>query len=145
MQLTRSGDYAIRGMIYLAMQPENEVSQIKEVSKTQQIPRNLLNKIFQSLVKTGLARSHRGSKGGFSLAKPAREITLKEIIEKIEGPIYLNKCLMSKGECSRDNICPAHEVWQEAQRKMVEVLEKTTLQELAEKAFCLTTNNPATN
>jgi Rrf2 family protein len=135
MQLTRSGDYAVRGMIYLAMQPENGVSQIKEVSETQEIPRNLLNKIFQSLVKTGLVRSHRGSKGGFSLVKPPREITLKEIIEKVEGPIYLNKCLIRKGECSREGICPAHEVWQEAQRKMLEVLERTSLQELAQKSL----------
>jgi len=137
MRLTRSGDYAVRGMIYLAMQPENGVSQIKGVSETQQIPKNLLNKIFQSLVKTGLVKSHRGSKGGFSLARPARDITLKEIIEKVEGPIYLNKCLIRQGECSRDGICPAHEVWQEAQRKLLEVLEGTTLQEMAEKAIRL--------
>lgn len=134
MQLTRSGDYGVRGLIYLAMQPENGVSQIKEVSEAQQIPKNILNKIFQSLVKTGLVRSHRGSKGGFSLARPARDITLKDIIEKIEGPIYLNKCLIRKGECSRDGICPAHEVWQEAQHKLLEVLERTTLEELAQKA-----------
>jgi Rrf2 family protein len=124
-------------MIYLAMQPENEVSQIREISDAQQIPRNLLNKIFQSLVKTGLVRSHRGSKGGFFLARAAKDITLKEIIEKIEGLIYLNKCLIRKGECSREEICSAHEVWQEAQTKMLGVLERTTLQELAEKALRL--------
>jgi Rrf2 family protein len=135
MQLTRSGDYGIRGMIYLAMQSENGVSQIKEVAETQKIPKNLLNKIFQSLVKAGLVKSHRGSKGGFSLAKPADEITLREIIEKIEGPIYLNKCLIRKGECPQDDFCPVHEIWQEAQRQMLEILERATLKELAQKAL----------
>jgi len=135
MQLTRSGDYGIRGMIYLAMNLDNGgIAQIKDVSKNQKIPKNLLNKIFQSLVKAGLIKSHRGSKGGFSLARPANEITLREIVERIEGPIYLNKCLIRRGECAQQDICPAHEVWKEAQKKMLEILEKTTLQDLAQRA-----------
>ncbi len=68
---------------------------------------------------------------GFSLGRPASEITMKDVIEAIEGPIYLNLCLIAEGECSRDKVCPAHAIWEEAQGKMMEVLNRANFADLA--------------
>lgn len=131
MKLTRGGEYGIRGVLYLAQQNNGKVNMLSAIAKAQEVPPRFLAKIFQALAKAGIVKSHRGAKGGFSLARSADEITIKDVIEAIEGPIYLNVCLMGPGECSRDKICPMHKVWEEAQDKMMGVLARANFSELA--------------
>jgi len=139
MKLTRGGEYGIRGVLYLAKQEEGKVSMLSAIAKAQDVPPRFLAKIFQALAKAGVVRSHRGAKGGFSLARPAAEVTIKDVIEAVEGPIYLNVCLVTPGECDRDHVCPLHAVWQEAQEKMMEVLARTNFEEMtkAEKLLVI--------
>ena len=131
MQITRSGEYGLRGLLFLAKQPADRVSLVSEISKDQNIPETFLAKIFQRLSKAGLLRSIRGAKGGFSLGKPANEITMREIIEALEGPIALSRCLLKRGECEEEKICPLHPVWGEVQQRFVEILDNTTMEDLA--------------
>jgi Rrf2 family protein len=98
MQITRSGEYGLRGLLFLARRPSNGFVFVSEISKYQHIPETFLAKIFQRLSKAGLLRSSRGSKGGFSLGKPAGSISMREVIEAIDGPIALNRCLRREGE-----------------------------------------------
>lgn len=134
LQLTRDGEYAVRAVLYLASQPEGKISLVSEISESQDVPKSYLSKIMQHLTKAGLVRSRRGAKGGFSLARPAGEITLRETIEAIEGPIYLNVCLIKKGECPRDEVCPVHPIWKEAQRMLFEILDSKTMADLVVEA-----------
>ncbi len=131
MKLTRGGEYGIRGVLYLAHQDNGKVSMLSAIAKAQDVPPRFLAKIFQALAKAGIVKSHRGAKGGFSLARMPADVTMKDVIEAIEGPIFLNVCLMSPGECSRDKICPMHTVWEEAQKKMMEVLGRANFADLA--------------
>jgi Rrf2 family protein len=131
MKLTRGGEYGIRGVLYLARHDDGKISMLSAIAKAQDVPPRFLAKIFQALAKAGVVKSHRGAKGGFSLARPASEITIKDVIEAIEGPIYLNVCLVGQGECSRDKICPVHAVWEEAQEKMMSVLDRANFADLA--------------
>lgn len=131
MKLTRGGEYGIRGVLYLAQQDNGKVNMLSAIAKAQDVPPRFLAKIFQALAKAGIVKSHRGAKGGFSLGRPAEEVTIKDVIEAIEGPIHLNVCLMAPGECSRDKICPMHKVWEEAQEKMMGVLSRANFAELA--------------
>ena len=131
MKLTRGGEYGIRGVLYLAQQDNGKVSMLSAIAKAQEVPPRFLAKIFQALAKAGIVKSHRGAKGGFSLARMPADVTMKDVIEAIEGPIFLNVCLMSPGECNRDKICPMHTVWEAAQGKMMEVLDRATFAELA--------------
>ncbi|MEK7803466.1 MAG: Rrf2 family transcriptional regulator [Deltaproteobacteria bacterium] len=137
LQLTRDGEYAVRAVLFLASQPLGKISLTSEISKVQDVPKSYLAKIMQHLVKVGLVNSRRGAKGGFFLARPADRITLRETIEAIEGPIYLNVCLIKKGECPRDEICPVHPVWREAQEKLFSVLESKTMAQLAKDSEML--------
>ena len=137
LQLTKDGEYAVRAVLFLASQPLGKISLISEISKAQDVPKSYLAKIMQHLVKVGLVNSRRGAKGGFFLARPADRITLRQTIEAVEGPIYLNVCLIRKGECPRDEICPVHPVWREAQEKLFSVLESKTMAQLAKDSEIL--------
>lgn len=134
MQLSRKADYGIRGILYLALQPAKKVTPLGEIATAQAIPPSFLPKILQELVRGGIVRSHRGSHGGFSLAKPPREITLLEIIQAIEGPLALNLCLICPGRCPYEHICAVRPVWQKAQRLLTTILGQTTLAALAQNA-----------
>jgi Rrf2 family iron-sulfur cluster assembly transcriptional regulator len=133
MQITRSGEYGLRGLLFLAKQPPEKVTLVSEISRDQKIPETFLAKIFQRLSKTGLLWSVRGAKGGFSLGKPANEITMKEIVEAIEGPIALNRCLLRQGECEEEKVCPLRQVWEEAQQRFIEILGRTTMEDLVKQ------------
>lgn len=134
LQLTRDAEYAVRAVVFLASQPEGKVSLISEISESQEVPRSYLSKIMQVLSRAGLVKSKRGAKGGFVLGRPADSITLRQTIEAVEGPIFLNVCLVKKGECHRDSFCPVHPVWKEAQKKLMDVLDSKTLADLVADA-----------
>jgi Rrf2 family protein len=129
--ITRTGEYGLRGLLFLAKQPTDRLFLVSEVSRAQKIPETYLAKIFQRLSKTGLLKSTRGLNGGFNLGKPAKDITMKQVIEALEGPIALNRCLLRQGECDEEEGCPLHEVFEEAQEKFLEVLDRTTIEDLA--------------
>ncbi|MEK6698633.1 MAG: Rrf2 family transcriptional regulator [Nitrospirota bacterium] len=131
MQVTREGDYGIRSVLYLARQPFKKISFVTEISEDYKIPRSFLAKILQKLVRARLVRSYRGVKGGFSLAKQARDICVLDVLEAIEGKLYLNVCLMDKKKCGFSRHCPTHDMWMTAQGKVVEVLKKTNFDDLA--------------
>ena len=121
MKLTRGGEYGILGVLYLAQQDDGKISGLSTIAKAQDVPPLFLAKVFQVLTKAGVVKSHRGVKGGFSLRKAASEITIKDVIEAIEGPIELN----------RDNVSAVHAVWDEAQEKMTAVLSRSNFADLA--------------
>jgi Rrf2 family iron-sulfur cluster assembly transcriptional regulator len=131
--ITRTGEYGLRGLLFLAKQPTDRLFLVSEVSRAQKIPETYLAKIFQRLSKTGLLKSTRGLNGGFNLGKPAKDITMKQVIEALEGPIALNRCLIRQGECEEEKKCPLHEVFEEAQEKFLEVLNRTTIEDLAKQ------------
>ena len=137
LQITRDGEYAVRAVLHMCGQPMGALSLISEIAEVQEVPRSYLSKIMQHLVRAGLVKSRRGAKGGFFLARRPEEITLRQAIEAIEGPIFLNVCLIKKSECHRDEFCPVHRVWQEAQRKLFEVLDGKTMAQLVKDAEAL--------
>jgi len=135
MQITRTEEYGLKGLIFLAKQPPEKVVLISEVSKDQNIPEAFLAKIFQRLSKAGLLRSIRGANGGFSLGRPAHKITMREILEALEGPIALNRCLLREGECEEEKSCPLYPVWGKLQQRILEVLDETTMEDLARRVI----------
>ena len=131
MQITREGDYGIRSVLYLARQPFKKISFVNEISEEYKIPRSFLAKILQKLVKAKIVRSYRGVKGGFSLAKQARDISVLHVLEAIEGKVALNLCLTDKKLCNFSRHCPVCAVWATAQSKVVEVLSKSNFEDMA--------------
>ena len=134
MQLTRAADYAVRVMIHLAALPPGKRSSRAQLADTAECPEQFLSKVLQALTHAGLVLSHRGNTGGFELPQVRRTATLLEIVEAIEGPIHLNLCQDPDRGCPRQERCPAHPVWIEAQQALVDVLRKATIADLARRA-----------
>jgi Rrf2 family protein len=133
MQITKAGEYGVLGLIALARRPVGEVVMIDVLCDEEAIPKSFLGKIFQSLTKAGIVRSARGSGGGFSLARPASEITSLEIIEAIEGPIALQRCLETDADCEHIGGCALCGLLAEAQDRIKEVFSATTLSDLSRR------------
>ncbi len=131
LQLTRGGEYAVRAMTYLARFPEGPVASLHDIGQAQDIPVSFLAKILQGLVRTGLAVSQRGAHGGFALARPAADITMRDIIEAVDGPIALNQCVLWPDDCARSGDCQVHKAWLRAQDQLMDVLDSVTLSTLA--------------
>ncbi len=133
MQLTMTGDYAIRALVYMASNPTQKIFQISDISKESNIPDNLLRKIIPLLTKAGFINTLRGAGGGVIFSKSAEEITPLEVVESIEGKIALNKCVTDKSFCSKSGWCAVHCLWLEAQEKLKDVLSSRTIAQLAAK------------
>jgi Rrf2 family protein len=133
MKLTRAGEYAIRGVIGLALHyREDRTVLVSQVAAEQEVSAAFLAKIFQQLVKAGLMVSNRGARGGFALARGPKEITIKDVLEAIEGPTALNHCLLHEDRCKRADGCYMARVWREAQKGLLDVLEKTRISDVVE-------------
>lgn len=130
MQLTREGDYAVRVMVELAGAP-GAVVPGRVIRVRQAIPPAHLAKIVQALRRAGLVRTWRGAGGGVTLALPPEKVTLRQVIEAVEGPIALNRCLIEPGTCPRDRFCPVYPVWRRIQTLLLRELEAVTMAELA--------------
>lgn len=133
MQLTRAADYAVRVMIHLAGLPMGSRASRSELALAADCPEQFLSKVLQNLTRAGLIVSRRGNTGGFELPPSGTLATVLSVVEAIEGPIRLNLCLAPEQGCSRQGWCPAHPVWEDAQRALTEVLGKATIAELAQR------------
>jgi Rrf2 family protein len=133
MELTRKGEYAIRGIVYLAGQLPNRVCLLSDIAAAVEVPPTFLAKIFQQFSKMGLVKSFRGTGGGFMLGRLPGDITLLEVVEAVEGPVAPNRCVASVGECERSVFCNVHPVWKHVQEQVCDVLKGVTLKDLAKQ------------
>jgi len=133
MQITRQADYALRAMLYLAKLEPNERAATSQIAEEMDIPPSFLAKIISQLSIAGLIHTSRGAHGGVSLARKPEEISLLDVVEAIDGPIALNECTLDPSICIFGDSCPIHEVWCEAQKQLVEKLDKSTFDRLVER------------
>lgn len=131
MQVTRAADYAVRVMVHLAGLPSGQRSTRDELAASSEVPEHFLSKILQTLSRGGLITSHRGSAGGFALAKSPEDVTLLDVVEVVDGPIQLNVCVATGVGCCRMTRCAVHHVWMDAQNALTSVLRGATLARLA--------------
>ena len=131
VQFTKAEEYGLLGILYLGDKEPNIITPLSEISQAQEIPEKFLAKIFQSLSRSGLVRSHRGVRGGFTLGKRPEEITVKEVLESIQGPYHLLKCIPEPVLCNKSEICALRELLVIAENKLVSVFEQHTLADLA--------------
>jgi len=125
MQITRQADYAIRAVVYLARLGPNQRAATSTVAQEERIPPSFLAKIISQLSIAGLLHTSRGARGGVSLAREPKEISLLEVVEAIDGPILLNECVSEGSDCAMQDGCPLHSIWCEAQEGLVRRLGAT--------------------
>ena len=131
MQFTKAEEYGIFGTLYLAESEGSRVVPLSEISQAMDIPEKFLAKIFQSLSKSGVIRSHRGVRGGFSLARDPGDITVREVLETIQGPYHLMRCTEDMALCGKGcEFCALREVLLLAEQRLVSVFEAFTLADM---------------
>jgi len=131
VRLTRQGDYAVRVVVDLASRPAGAVVPRARIQERQDVPGAYLAKIVQALARAGLVRTLPGAGGGVSLAALPAHITLRQVIEAVEGPIRLNRCVVRPGACPRDRFCTVHPVWLRLQGLVTRELDAVTIASLA--------------
>lgn len=132
MKINQATDYAFRVVLFLAGRQPDEVVDARQIAEKENIPIRFLLKTVRLLAATGIVKSYRGIKGGYRLGRLAKDITLKDVLEAVEGPVKINRCLMDSSECSKDATrwCPIHQALKNVQDATNEELDKYNFADL---------------
>jgi Rrf2 family iron-sulfur cluster assembly transcriptional regulator len=132
MRLTTKGRFAVTAMIDLAMRQHNGPVTLAGISQRQKISLSYLEQLFGKLRRHELVESTRGPGGGYTLARPMRDVSVADIIFAVDEPLDATSC-GGKENCHDDGPCMTHELWTNLNKKMIEFLDGVTLQELVEQ------------
>lgn len=130
IRITKQTDYGIVLLTHMAVRTERQWNAPDLAGETR-LPLPMVSKILKLLVREGLLASHRGVKGGYSLAKPAEEVSMAEIVIALEGPIAITECIV-EGDCSHEAGCTVRGNWQRINEAIRSALEGITLAEMAQ-------------
>lgn len=131
IRIGRLTDYGIVLMTQVAASPAVDHS-AAEIAAATRLPLPTVSKLLRRLTKAGLLTSHRGAKGGYSLARSAEQISIAGIIGAIEGPVALTLCTTVEhtGDCKLERRCPVRGHWQRINRAVRSALEDVTLADI---------------
>lgn len=132
MQFTRASDYAVRVLSYLANANGN-ISRSQSIAAATDIPESFLAKILGQLSRAGIVHSHRGARGGFSLAVDAEGLSLLDVVEAMEGPLHLNLCVTPE-PCVYTGGCPIQKAWENAETSLRDSLRSYKILDLAKQS-----------
>lgn len=132
MRLTTKGRFAVTAMIDLAMRQHNGPVTLAGISQRQKISLSYLEQLFGKLRRHELVESTRGPGGGYTLARPMRDVSVADIIFAVDEPLDATSC-GGKENCHDEGPCMTHELWTNLNKKMIEFLDGVTLQELVEQ------------
>jgi len=128
---SRSTEYAIRALTFLAAQEPGKLSGAREIAAAERIPMPFLWKILQKLAAKKLVRSYRGVRGGYELARPPQRITLDKVLKEVGEIQALERCILGFARCRQKHPCALHALWAERRTSFTAALRHTTLSDLA--------------
>lgn len=134
LRMTKSADYGIVLLTHMAGEADR-IFNAPELAQGARLPHPTVSKILKILAREGILASHRGAKGGYSLARTPREISVDQIIEALDGPIGITECIdEAPGECGQEPICPVRGNWQRINEAIRDALSGITLAEMTSAA-----------
>ena len=133
MKLSTRTRYGVRLMLSLAMKEGKGPIDLGGIARSQAISEKYLSQIIIPLKARGLVTTFRGAHGGYTLSRPASEITLKDIIEAIDGEISLVDCTINPEICQRNTDCVTRDIWCELSALIGDYLKSWSLEKLASK------------
>ncbi|MCF8149831.1 MAG: Rrf2 family transcriptional regulator [Burkholderiaceae bacterium] len=131
MILSRTSQYAIQALIFMATQPRGVPVLIRTVAEHLDVPPPYLAKIMQSLSRGKLIHSLRGRQGGVCLSEGGEKTDLMQILTLIEGPGLTDDCVLGLKVCGDETACPMHSQWKPIKTRIVNLLNQQTLGKLA--------------
>src|SRR5215831_4901789 len=132
LKLSKKADYGLMAMRHFAEHAQQGACRAKDVAESYGIPPEALAKILQRLAKAGLLNSQHGINGGYTLARPAAEISAYEVIRAIDGPLFITWCITVRGECDQTERCTIREPLRKVNQSIEEVLKKIKIAEMTE-------------
>jgi Rrf2 family protein len=133
LKLTKKADYALMAMKHLAEHPARTSRSAKDVADAFGIPPEALAKILQRLAKAGLLQSQHGINGGYTLARAANTISAFEVIQAIDGPLFITSCVTVRGECGQSDRCNIREPLRKVNESIEAVLKRIKISHMREE------------
>lgn len=136
--LTKKGKYGLKAMVHLAQSDLGRPVPVLEISEKQRIPKKFLDSILCELRNAGFVQSKMGKGGGYSLARPAGEITVGDLVRAIDGPLAPVPCASKSRyrrceDCVDEHTCAVRRVMQRAQEALSNVLDNCSLQDMRDR------------
>ena len=136
MRVTRAVEYAVRCVLYLSARKDNGVIRRQEIAQNMDIPDQFLSNIAQQLSRAGFIEIAQGPKGGVRLTASLEELSLLDVVEAMNGEIFLNDCIVRPESCTRSNTCSVHSVWKKARNQLRETLREATFERMLREDTC---------
>ena len=141
MKLSVRGEYALRALLVLGLRYDEPVVRIQAISDEQNIPKRFLEQILNDLRSGGFVQSKRGVAGGYRLARRPEEITVAEVVRRVEGALApvscVSECFYEKCSCPDESRCALRSVMKEIREAVVKVAESVTIAEMCDRARML--------
>lgn len=136
MLFSKGCTYAIRAALLVSMKEEREQRRfipIRELADELNLSFHFLTKIMQMLTEANILESFRGPNGGVGLARPAKDISLVDIIAAVDGMSLFSECALGLPGCGERTPCPLHDSWAKRREDLKRMFEKATLASLAKQ------------
>lgn len=139
MTISTRGRYATRMAVLLAAQQPGTSMTKSQIADAEGISAGYVQQLMMALRLANIVNSHRGREGGFSLSRPAAEITVADVLRAVEGEVMPAPC-HGAGHCDRAEDCPTRPVWEEAAELLSDLFNKTSIASLVKRqaAACST-------
>ncbi|MGQ9473138.1 MAG: RrF2 family transcriptional regulator [Candidatus Caldatribacteriaceae bacterium] len=134
MKISTRLRYGLRFLIDLALHSKREPIPLKEIAERQQISLNYLRQLVLSLEAHGLIRSFRGNRGGYTLNRSPENISLLEVAQVLEGPVYLTECVNDFSSCTMFSECRTRRIWEEISHTIERILAEKSLKDVLERS-----------
>lgn len=131
LRLSKKADYALMAMKHLAQKGGAPTTSAREIAEQYDIPIELLAKVLQRLVRTGLLASTQGTRGGYVLSRPSSSISVADVIEAIDGPFTVTACSSEKNDCEQFAKCSIRDPLWQIRERIAAALGTVTLAEMA--------------
>ena len=132
LRLSKKADYALIAMKHLAQKMSGAPStSAREIAEQYDIPIELMAKVLQRLVRTGLLVSTQGTRGGYALSRPSPSISIADVIEAIDGPFTVTACSTQNNGCEQYNKCSIRDPLWQIKERIVAALGTVTIAEMA--------------
>ena len=135
LKLSKKVDYGLIALMHLARSGEGSSWSAREISRTYDIPGGLLAKVLQKLGRANIVSSQHGTKGGYTLSRPAESIKALEVVEAIEGPVFLAQCFSSEGDCLQYEKCNLKSPLQRLNDIVIRILSRVSVAQLVQEEF----------
>ncbi len=130
LRISKLTDYGLVLLTHMAQRPAGDVRTAHELARASGVPLPTVSKILKELSRSGIVVSHRGRRGGYTLGRPAEDISVAAVVEALEGPVALTECSVTDGGCSLEPVCVAKTHWGPISRAIHRTLSRLPLSAL---------------